>query len=66
MTRNGAQLSVADVLNALEDASACEDVVIIDKPGELSLKALYLPHGKCSLLVMPGWNLPASYPPRKA
>ena len=63
MTRHGAQMSLDDVLNALEDVSACEDILIIDKPGDISLKTLYMPHGKCSLLVMPGWNVPASYLP---
>jgi hypothetical protein len=58
---NGKQLSLNHILNALEDVSSCEDVLVVDRLGEISLKTLYMPHGKCSLLIMPGWNLPASY-----
>ena len=58
---DGKQLSLNDILNALEDVSSCEDVLVVDRLGEISLKTLYMPHGKCSLLIMPGWNLPASY-----
>ena len=58
---DGKQLSLDDILTALEDVSACDDVLVVDRPGEISLKTLYMPKGKCSLLIMPGWNLPASY-----
>ena len=58
---DGKQLSLDDILTALEDVSACDDVLVVDRPGEISLKTLYMPRGKCSLLIMPGWNLPASY-----
>jgi hypothetical protein len=58
---DGKQLSLDDIFNALEMVSACDDVLVVDKPGEISLKTLYMPRGKCSLLIMPGWNHPASY-----
>jgi len=60
---DGEQLTLDDILNALEHVSACEDVLIVDSLGELSVKTLYMPHGKCSILIQPSWNLPAHFPP---
>jgi len=62
----GDMLSLDNLLNALEDVSGCEQVLVVDKPGDLSLKTLYMPRGRCSVLIMPGWNVPASYPPVEA
>jgi hypothetical protein len=58
---DGKQLSVEDIFTALETVSACDEVLVVDRPGEISLKTLYMPRGKCSLLIMPRWNHPASY-----
>ena len=63
MGGKGEMLSVDNLLDALEDVSGCEEVLVVDKPGDLSLKTLYMPRGRCSVLIMPGWNVPASYPP---
>ena len=58
----GTQLALDDILKALKDVRACEDVLVVDRPGDISLKTLYVPRGKCSLLFVPGWNVPADYP----
>ena len=63
MGGKGEMLSVDNLLDALEDVSGCEEVLVVNKPGDLSLKTLYMPRGRCSVLIMPGWNVPASYPP---
>ena len=54
-------LEVEDILDALDDIISCDEMLIVDRPGDLSLKTLWMPRGKCSVLVLPGWNLPDSY-----
>ena len=54
-------LEVEDILDALDDIISCDEMLIVDRPGDLSLKTLWMPRGKCSVLVLPGWNLPGSY-----
>ena len=60
---DGEYLSFDDIVNALEDVSACEDLLIVDSLGELSVKTLYMPFNKCTILIQPGWNVPAHFPP---
>ena len=59
----GEMLSLDNLLYASGDVSGCEQVLVVDRPGDLSLKTLYMPRGRCSVLILPGWNVPASYPP---
>jgi len=60
---DGEYLSFDDIVNALEDVSACEDLLIVDSLGELSVKTLYMPFNKCTILILPGWNVPAHFSP---
>ena len=41
--------------------NGCDGLILVDQPGKLALKTLYLPRGTCSILVLPGWKLPAAY-----
>ena len=41
--QHGENLSVDDILNSLQGVSACEEMVVVEQAGDLSLKTLYMP-----------------------